>query len=97
MEASAGIFGRLFGARRTAASRPAARTLAEAPVGRRLRVEAIEAVDPVRSDRLASLGLVAGCEVTLRQRHPALVLDVGETTLAVDGALARTIHVAAIG
>ncbi len=90
MEASANIFERVFGLRRTADGR---RSLADVPARRRLRVETIEATDPVRSDRLASLGLVAGCEVWLRQRHPALVLDVGETTIAVDGELARTIHV----
>lgn len=93
MEASAGFWERIFGARRVAAPRERVRLLADAPSRRRLRVEAIDAVDPVRSDRLASLGLVAGCEVVLRQRHPAFVLDVGETTLALDGDLARTIHV----
>lgn len=97
MEASAGIFERIFGAWRVGrATLSQQRLLADAPARRRLRVDAIDAVDPIRSDRLASLGLVAGCELVLRQRHPAFVLDIGETTLAVDHDLARTIHVTLI-
>jgi Fe2+ transport system protein FeoA len=95
MEAGVTFLARLFGARRIAAAR-APRSLADAPAGRRLRVDAVLADDPVRSDRLASLGLVEGCEVWLRQRHPAFVLDVGETTLAVDRDLARSIRVTAL-
>jgi Fe2+ transport system protein FeoA len=43
---------------------------------------------------LAALGLVPGVAVRLRQRWPALVLELGETTVALDAALARRITVA---
>lgn len=68
-------------------------SITEAPVGSLLRVEAVATDDPLRSDRLASLGLVAGCEVVVRQRRPTFVLDVGETTLALDSLIARDVRV----
>lgn len=91
MEANNGLLQWIFGPRRASAA-PGRCTLADAPARRRLRVEAIH-TDPARADRLASLGLVAGCELRLRQRYPAPILDLGSSTLALDGALARAIHV----
>jgi Fe2+ transport system protein FeoA len=46
-----------------------------------------------RSQRLADLGLVPGASVRLLQRHPAYVIEVGETTLAIELAVARSIAV----
>ena len=43
--------------------------------------------------RLTSFGLAPGRFVRLRQRHPAIVLQVGETELALDRAAAREIVV----
>lgn len=67
--------------------------LVEAPVDTELEVVSIATDDPLRSDRLASLGVVAGCTVTLRRRWPSFVVEVGETTLALDKAIAREIRV----
>ncbi|WP_373048184.1 FeoA family protein [Vulgatibacter sp.] len=78
---------------RKQAAAGAAVPVTEAPVGVFLVVDAVSVENPVRSDRLASLGLVAGCEVVLRQRRPTFVLDVGETTLALDREIATGIRV----
>jgi len=86
------ILSGFFGAREAAASE-AVVTVADAPVGSTLRVEAIRPSDPARADRLAALGLVEGCELFLRQRRPSYVIDLGETTIALDRSIAREIHV----
>ena len=44
-----------------------------------------------RMDKLAALGVVPGSEVRLHQRAPAYVLDIGETTVAIDPEIASEI------
>ncbi len=44
-------------------------------------------------NRLAVFGLVPGAEITLLQRRPACVVQVGQTELALDRAIARRILV----
>jgi DtxR family Mn-dependent transcriptional regulator len=44
-------------------------------------------------ERLGTLGLVPGTTVRVVQRRPSYVVDVGETTIAIDAALARAIFV----
>jgi len=46
-----------------------------------------------RLSRLTSLGIVPGAHVRIQQKLPAFVLAVGETTLAVDPAIAGEIYV----
>jgi len=70
-------------------------TLADAGTGQRLRVVSLGKGAHERLARLAAFGIAEGCELTLRQRHPALVVEVGETTLALDAALAREVRVVA--
>lgn len=82
----------IFGRRREVAAGEVV-PLLDAPTGATLLVDGVSADDPVRSDRLASLGLVGGCEIVLRQRRPTFVIDVGETTLALDADIARGIRV----
>lgn len=89
-----GLFSRF---RRRNAPEGAVVPLTDAASGSTLQVHEITVDDPVRSDRLASLGLVAGCRIVLRQRRPTFVIDVGETTLALDGDIARGIRVASVG
>lgn len=50
--------------------------------------------DRDRLSKLAAFGIVEGCEIKVRQRRPALIVEVGETTLALDEEVARTVHVA---
>jgi len=71
------------------------RTLADVAAGSTVVVSGLAAEDPMRSDRLASLGVVVGCELVLLQRRPAFVVEVGETTLALDRDIARAIRVRA--
>jgi DtxR family Mn-dependent transcriptional regulator len=47
--------------------------------------------------RLSTLGLVPGATVELQQKSPAAVLRLGETTLALDPAIASEIYVKRIG
>ena len=46
-----------------------------------------------RMDRLAALGVIPGSEIRLHQRSPSYVIEVGETTIALDAEIAREIFV----
>ena len=46
-----------------------------------------------RMDRLAALGVTPGSEIRLHQRSPSFVIEVGETTIALDPEIAREIYV----
>jgi DtxR family Mn-dependent transcriptional regulator len=46
-----------------------------------------------RMDRLASLGVIPGSQIRLHQRSPSYVIEVGETTIALDGEIAGEIYV----
>jgi DtxR family Mn-dependent transcriptional regulator len=48
---------------------------------------------PERLVKLSSLGVMPGVEVTLVQRNPAVVLKMGETSIALDGEAADAILV----
>lgn len=86
-----------------AARAAAVETLGTLPRDSRARIVSLNGTDDGRgrqgngatgrAQQLAALGLVPGVEVRLRQRRPAVVLEVGETTLALDAALAREIRV----
>ncbi len=46
-----------------------------------------------RMDRLAALGVIPGSELRLHQRSPSYVIEVGETTIALDPEIAQEIYV----
>jgi DtxR family Mn-dependent transcriptional regulator len=46
-----------------------------------------------RLDRLATLGIMPGTRVRLVQRHPSVVLQAGETTVALDSEVTSGIYV----
>jgi len=46
-----------------------------------------------RLDRLSSMGLLPGVQISLHQRQPTYVITVGETQIALDSAIARDIYV----
>lgn len=77
------------------AGRAGAGTLAAVRTGDSVRIVALASDDRDGARQLAALGLVPGARVRVRQRHPALVVEVDETTLALDASLARQIHVEA--
>jgi Fe2+ transport system protein FeoA len=91
---------RFFAGRRARAVDLAApRTLASVDPGVTVRVERLhaEGAERDRLSKLAAFGIVEGCEIKVRQTRPALILEVGETTLALDAEVARTVWVAPVG
>jgi DtxR family Mn-dependent transcriptional regulator len=46
-----------------------------------------------RMDRLAALGVIPGSEIRLHQRAPSYVIEIGETTIALDAEIAGEIYV----
>jgi DtxR family transcriptional regulator, Mn-dependent transcriptional regulator len=71
---------------------PIVMRLADLGVGDQARVTLVSSrMDGL--ERLGTLGLVPGTTVRLVQRRPSYVVDVGETTIAIDTALARAIFV----
>jgi Fe2+ transport system protein FeoA len=91
MEAALTFLASLFG--RPRADAAGLVPLHRAPTGVPLVVASISGSDPLRSDRLAALGVAPGSLIEVRQRFPALVVDVGETTIALDAELAQVIDV----
>jgi DtxR family Mn-dependent transcriptional regulator len=61
------------------------------PIGETGRIVFIAPRYHERMDKLAALGVVPGSEVRLHQRAPAYVLDIGETTVAIDPEIAGEI------
>jgi Fe2+ transport system protein FeoA len=70
--------------------RRAAGTLAELPPGSFGVVERIEG-DPALQARLTAQGLAPGVAVHVLQRLPTWVIEVGETTIALEGRVAEGI------
>lgn len=66
-------------------------------VGERGRIVYIAPRESESLVRLSTLGLVPGATVHLQQKSPAAVLRIGETTLAVDPAIASEIYVKRTG
>lgn len=72
---------------------PLVQPLSELPVGQQARIVYIVPKEPVRLVKLSSLGLVPGVTIRLQQKQPAPVIQVGETTLALDDSIAAEIYV----
>lgn len=68
-------------------------TLANLDAGDRAHVVRVECERAASSERLMAYGLVEGQTILLVQKHPALVIRVDETDLALDEFVARCIHV----
>jgi DtxR family transcriptional regulator, Mn-dependent transcriptional regulator len=76
--------------------KPLVTGLASLPLGGRGRIVFVAPRWAGRMDRLACLGVVPGSEVRLTQRAPSVVIEAGETTLALDPEIAKEIFVKAI-
>jgi len=70
-----------------------ARLLADLKQAEEERVVIITPKSRSRLERLSALGLIPGSVVKLAQKHPSLVLEVGETTLALDEEIVREFYV----
>ena len=72
---------------------PLVQPLGQLAVGRSAKIVYIVPRDPTRLVRLSDLGLVPGVVVKLQQQRPAMVIAVGEATLAIDPEIATEIYV----
>ena len=72
---------------------PLVQPLDRLPAGAEGRIVYIVPRDRERLAPLTNLGIVPGARVRVRQKVPAFVLALGETTLAVDPAIAGEIYV----
>lgn len=70
--------------------RPLVQGLRDMEVGKNARVVFINAP---AMDRLASVGLVPGTVIRLQQKRPSYVIEIDETTMAIDEDIARGIFV----
>ena len=73
--------------------RPIVVPLAELDLGRDAKVVFISSRGPARLSRLADIGLLPGAKARLLQRAPAYVVEVGETTLALETEIVKEIYV----
>lgn len=72
---------------------PLVQPLDRLPAGTEGRIVYIVPRERDRLSRLTNLGIVPGAHVRVQQKVPAFVLALGETTLAVDPAIAGEIYV----
>jgi len=66
-------------------------SLAELPAGDRAVVSRLEG-DPELLSRLTAQGIAPGVRVHLLQRTPTFVMEIGETTIAVERRVAEAIR-----
>jgi DtxR family Mn-dependent transcriptional regulator len=72
---------------------PLVQPLADLPIGSSGRIVFITPAMDRKLDRLVTLGIVPGGVVRLRQKRPAVVLEAGQTSVALDREIAMEIYV----
>ncbi|HMK42597.1 MAG TPA: metal-dependent transcriptional regulator [Dissulfurispiraceae bacterium] len=72
---------------------PVVTRLTEFEVGKFCKIVFITQADTARIGRLSSIGIIPGGIIKLLQKKPSVVLQIDETTIAVDPELAREIYV----
>ncbi|OGP76374.1 MAG: hypothetical protein A2Z40_02470 [Deltaproteobacteria bacterium RBG_19FT_COMBO_60_16] len=72
---------------------PLVTRLSEAVLGDSVRIVFITPKSRKRLEKLSSLGIVPGSRLCLLQRNPSYVLQIGETTIAVDRDITDEIYV----
>jgi DtxR family Mn-dependent transcriptional regulator len=73
--------------------RPLVLRLTEASLGATVRIVFITPRSKRRLEKLSSLGIVPGSQLRLLQRNPSFVLEIGQTTVAVDRDITDEIYV----
>jgi len=73
--------------------KPLVLPLEELGLGDQGRIVFIAPKSHPRLDRLSAMGLLPGSVVRMHQKHPSYVLEVGETTLALDKDIVKDIYV----
>lgn len=72
---------------------PVVTRLSEFEVGSKGRITFIVPTESSRLSKLNSLGITAGCIIRLLQRKPSYVIQIDETTVAIDPEVAKDIYV----
>lgn len=72
---------------------PVVTRLSEFEVGSKGRITFIVPAKPSRLSKLNSLGITAGSIIRLLQRNPSYVIQIDETTVAIDPEIAKEIYV----
>lgn len=72
---------------------PVVTRMSDFEVGQRGKIVFIVSSDPQRLNRLNSIGIIAGSEIKLLQKRPSIVVQIDETTVALDPDIAKEIHV----
>jgi len=73
--------------------RPLVMRLTEASLGATVRIVFITPRSKKRLEKLSSLGIVPGSRLRLLQRNPSFVLQIGQTTIALDRDITDEIYV----
>jgi len=73
--------------------KPLVTPLNELQPGEEGRIVFIAPKNHARLDRLSIMGIIPGSIIRLHQKRPSYVLEIGETTLAVDSDIAKEIYV----
>ena len=62
-------------------------------IGEAGKVVFIKPLTHGRLDRIGTLGLIPGAILQLKQKRPTVVLDIGQTTVAIDREIADEVYV----
>lgn len=73
--------------------KPIVQQLSVLDAGDRGRIIFISSKSHMRLDKLGTLGIVPGSIVKVNQKRPAFVIEIGETTLALDPEIIKEIYV----
>lgn len=79
--------------RKTSELKPIVQQLSVMNVGERGRIIFIASNSHMRLDKLGTLGIVPGSVIRVHQKKPAFVIQMGETTLALDPDIIKEIYV----
>jgi DtxR family Mn-dependent transcriptional regulator len=73
--------------------KPLVTRLSDAVLSEEIRIVFITPKSRKRLDKLSALGIVPGSRIRLLQRNPSFVMEIGETTVAVDKEITDEIYV----
>jgi Fe2+ transport system protein FeoA len=71
---------------------PVVTRLSDFEVGARGRITFIVSTDPSRINRLNALGIAAGSVIRHLQKTPSCIIQIDETTVAIDPEIAKVIY-----
>jgi len=77
--------------------RPIVQPINELGIGESCRIIFIVSKSHMRLDKLATLGFVPGSVVRVHQKRPVFVIEIGETTFALDPEIIKEIYVKRVG